>query len=56
MRMNVTTDGIEIIPETAQDTIYIEKFLGLKNDRDKIDCIRENAMGLSCIAHLNIKP
>ncbi len=56
MRMNVTELGIKIIPENAQDTIYIEKFLGLKHDGDTTNCIRENAMGLSCIANLWIKP
>ncbi len=56
MKMEITNLGIKIIPETTQDEIYIEYFLGLKNDKDKIDCVRENAMGLSCIAHLKIKP
>ena len=56
MRMNVTELGINITPENAQDTIYIEKFLGLKNDGDVTNCVRENSIGLSCIAHLRIKP
>lgn len=56
MKMNINTLGINIIPENAQDIIYIKKFLGLKNDKDKIDCIRENAMGLECIAYLKIQP
>ncbi len=56
MRIEVTKLGIKIVPENAQDVIYIENFLNLKKDEDHVKCVRKNAMDLSCIAYLEIQP
>lgn len=56
MELNVTETGIQIVPENAQDIIYIQEFLGLKNENDYAECARKNASSLSCIAYLEIKP
>lgn len=56
MKMEVTEFGIRIYPENVQDKIYIEKFLGLKNDKDITSCTREDAFNLSCISYMEIKP
>lgn len=56
MKMEILSSGIEIIPENVQDRIYIEYFLGLKNENEKVQCIRTNAYGLSNIAHIKIIP
>jgi len=56
MRLDVTKVGIRIIPESAQDIIYIEKHLNLIEDGDCIKCIRKNAVGISRIANLEIQP
>jgi len=52
MQMNVHRYGIDIIPETDEDTAYIEDTLGLENDGDFVKLVRRNAMDLSCIAAL----
>lgn len=54
--MNVTTEGIEIVPQTDVDIIYIEKHLNLKKDGDSITCVRRNVLGESWIAYLEIEP
>lgn len=57
MKMKVTDVGIKIYTENAQDKVYIENFLNLKNEGEYILCRRENAMGLSCsIVCLKISP
>lgn len=56
MKLNVTETGMQIVPETPQDIIYIEQFLELKDEDDYADCKRKNASSLSCIAYLEIKP
>ncbi len=56
MRMEVTTLGIEIIPENAQDKIYIENFLGMKKENDVSPCIRKNVSGLSSLSYIEIIP
>lgn len=56
MKLNVTETGIQIVPESPQDIVYIQAFLGLKNENDYARCIRKNASSLSCMAYLEIKP
>lgn len=56
MRFDVNKLGMDIIPESALDVIYIEKHLGLKNDGDSVKCTRRNAVGLNMIAQLEICP
>ena len=56
MKLKVNENGMQIIPETTQDIIYIQNFLNLNNANDYSRCIRKNASGLSCIAYLEIKP
>lgn len=56
MKLNVTETGMQIVPETPQDIIYIQEFLGLKDENDYAECTRKNASSLSCIAYLEIKP
>ena len=55
MKLDVSEIGIQIVPENAQDIIYIQEFLKLRQANDSIDCVRHNASGLSCIAYLEIK-
>ena len=56
MKLKVTETGMQIVPESPQDIVYIQEFLGLKDEDDYADCKRKNASGLSCIAYLEIKP
>ena len=58
MRLTVTETGMQIIPENAQDMVYIQEFLGLRNENDYAKCARKNANAdtLSCMAYLEIKP
>lgn len=56
MKMKVTITGIEIVPESDVDIIYIEMFLNLKKDGDSITCVRRNVLGESWIAYLEIEP
>jgi hypothetical protein len=39
MKLEVNTCGMKIIPETAQDEIYIEGCLGLKAIDDQCKCV-----------------
>jgi len=52
MKLKVTETGMQIVPENAQDIIYIQEFLRLKNENDYARCIRKNAGNLSCMAYL----
>jgi hypothetical protein len=52
--MRITKMGIDIIPESGIDVIYIEKHLGLKKDEDSVKCIRRDAVGSNRIWHLEI--
>ena len=59
MKLNITTRGLEIIPEDKgypnrdeRDTAFIENVLGLKKNGDSILLIRHNPNGESCIAYL----
>ncbi len=36
MKLDINRDGIDIIPETIQDEIYVESVLGLTQDGDSI--------------------
>lgn len=56
MKLNVTETGMQIIPESPQDIIYIQEFLGLRNENDYARCERKNAGSLSCMVYLEIKP
>ena len=56
MKLNVTETGIQIVPENAQDIIYIEQFLELKDEDDYADCKRKNCMNGSSLLYLEIKP
>lgn len=56
MKLNVTETGMRIVPESPQDIVYIQEFLGLKNENDYARCTRKNASSLSCMAYLEIKP
>ena len=55
MKLKVTRYFLEIIPEGETDEAYIEEVLGLGKEGDKIELIRVNASGLSCIAYLKTK-
>lgn len=56
MKFVVGRRGIEIIPQDDQDIAYIEDTLGLKNKHDALPLVRENAMGMSCLAKLTTHP
>jgi hypothetical protein len=56
MKLKVLRYSIDIIPESIQDEAFIEEVLKLKNEGDEAQIKRINAMNLSCIAHLEIKP
>ena len=56
MRFKVCRYGVEIIPDTDEDTAYIEDTLGLKKHGDSVPLVRENASGLSCMGHLTTHP
>lgn len=55
MRLTVDRYSMQIIPETKQDEAYIEEVLGLKKGGDCIAAERIDAMGLSCIAYVEMK-
>lgn len=54
MRMEVRRYGIAIIPENESDEAYIEEVLGMRGAGSQAVCIREDAIGLSRIAHIAI--
>ena len=56
MQLKVTKLGLEIRPDNETDEVYIEQFLGLRQDRDSIQLVRRNAVGLSCLAVLEAYP
>lgn len=55
MRLKVNRYRLQITPENETDEAYIEEVLGLRNGGDVIHLVRDNAMGLSCIAHLETR-
>ena len=55
MRLKINRYSLCIVPEDIKDEVFIEEILHLKNGGDSIPCVRVNAMGLSCIAELEIK-
>ncbi|GAG94345.1 unnamed protein product [marine sediment metagenome] len=55
MKLKVNRYSIVIIPESETDEAYIEEVLGLKDANQQAVCKRVNAMGLSCIAYIEIK-
>ena len=38
MKLEITTYAMKILPETAQDQIYIKYLLGLQNIDDQCEC------------------
>jgi hypothetical protein len=38
MKIEVATYGMKVIPETAQDEIYLDSYLGLKTIGDSCEC------------------
>ena len=55
MRLTVYRHSLQITPENETDEAYIEEVLGLRNNGDVVHLVRDNAMGLSCIAHLETR-
>lgn len=56
MKLEVTQLGIRIIPENAQDIVYVEHYLKLQKDGDSVKAKRVNASSLTCIAYIEIRP
>jgi hypothetical protein len=56
MRLEVTKLGMKIVPENETDEVYIERFLGLKENGDWLPLVRQNAIGLSCLGSLSTHP
>ena len=52
MRFEVRRYHLVVIPENDEDNAYIEDTLGLKSDRQAIQLVRRNVIGLRCIAYL----
>lgn len=55
MKFEVERNRILIIPQNEEDTAYIEDTLGLKEEKAEITARRINAIGLSCIAYIEVK-
>lgn len=55
MKLKVNRYSLQITPENETDEAYIEEVLGLRYDGDVVHLVRDNAMGLSCIAHLETR-
>lgn len=55
MKIEIDRYSIKIKPENKQDEAYLEEVLGMKENGDKCECIRENAIGLRCIAYISIR-
>ena len=55
MELRIEKHRILIIPETEMEEAYLEEIYKLKNDGDKVQATRVNAMGLCCWAYLEIK-
>ena len=55
MKLQIDRYSIKIIPESEIDKAYLEEILGLKQDVDRVDVRRVNAVSLSCWAYLEIK-
>ncbi len=55
MKLKVNRYSLEIIPEGETDEAYIEEVLGLKENHQNALCTRINAIGLGCIAYIQIK-
>ncbi len=47
MKFKIGRYGIDVVPETDEDTAYIEDTLGLKKNGDWIPLMRKNAYNLS---------
>jgi len=56
MKLKVERQRMLIIPENEMEKSYLEAVYNLQDDGDKIDVKRVNAMGVSCLAYLEIKP
>lgn len=55
MKLEVGRRRMVIIPENEMEEAYLEKVYNLKDEGDKIEAKRVNAMGLHCWAYLEIK-
>lgn len=56
MKLKVTRDSLQIIPENEQDKAFIDDTLGLKNANDEVSLIRVPCNGLQySIAYLEAK-
>jgi len=54
MKIKVERQRIKIIPEGEVDEAYIEEVLGLKEKGAVAQAERVDAMGLSCLAYIEI--
>ncbi len=52
MKLKVHRHWLQIIPENETDEAYIEEVLGLRNDKDSVPLVRENAVNFSCMGSL----
>jgi hypothetical protein len=52
MKFEIRRYGFAIIPETDQDTAFIEEVLKLRENGDAIKLVRSNAIDLSCMGLL----
>jgi len=55
VKLRVSRNSIEIIPEGVTDEAYIEEVLGLRNDGDKAVLVRVNAHRVSSLAYVQAR-
>ena len=55
MKMKVTRNSIEIVPENEIDEAYIEEVLGMKREGDQCVGVRVGVMGTSGLAYIAIR-
>ena len=55
MKFNIERYRITIAPEDDRDVAYIETVLGLEKSGDYVVAERVNAIGLSCLAYIEMR-
>lgn len=55
MKLIVNRYSLDIVPESPIEEAYLETVLGLKRQGDSVPLVRQNAIGLSCWGHAEVK-
>lgn len=56
MKLEITTYGMKIIPESAIDVVYLSNFLGLKKKGDFVRLVREDDFWAQDMAYYIVRP